>query len=216
MKKAIIGKKIGMMRFFYPDGNAVAATVIEILPNVVTNKKTLERDGYNAIQLGYEDVKEKKLSKPVIGQFKENSLPLKRKLQEFRIENTENYSVGDEIKLDSFQEGEFVDVTGISKGKGFAGAIKRWNSRRNPMSHGCSVVHRQAGSMGNCSDPSRVFKGKHAPGHLGVEKVTVQNLEIIKIDTELNAILIKGAIPGAKKSLVTIKNTVKNTVKVKN
>ena len=209
LKQAIIGRKIGMLQYFYPNGISVGATVIEVEPNVVTNKKTIEKDKYNSIQLGYVDYKKKKITKPILGQFAKNSVTPKKKLKEFRIKNSENWQIGDEIKLDIFNEGQFIDVTGISRGKGFTGAIKRWNLHRGPMAHG-SGYHRGHGSMGQCSDPSRVYKGKKMPGHLGVDRVTVQNLEIIKIDTELNALIVKGAIPGPKNGIVYIKDTVKS------
>lgn len=171
-------------------------------------EKTVDNDGYIAIKVGYEDIKEKKLTKPEQGQFKKNQLKLKRYLREFRMQDVANYNVGDEIKVDIFEPGEMVDITGISKGKGFAGGIKRWNFRRGPMAHG-SHYHRRSGS-GGATGPAKVFKGTKRPGHLGAEKVTVQNLEVVKVDPDRNLLLIKGSVPGPKKALLFIKNTVKS------
>lgn len=210
MQKAIIGKKIGMTQFFDEKGRVVPVTIIQAGPCVVTQKKVGEKDGYEAVQLGYEDVKESKLSKPEVGHFKKNDLPVKRHLHEFRLEDISNLNVGDILKADVFAEGDLVDVTGTSKGKGFQGTIKRWNGHRTPMTHGGGPVHRHAGSMGANSSPSRIFKGKKLPGHMGAERVTVQNLDVVKIDTELNIIAVRGAVPGPKGGIVFIKNTVKN------
>ena len=215
MKKAIIGKKVGMTQIFDENGKVIPVTVIEAGPCVVVQKKTDEKDGYNALQLGFQDVKEKKLTKPELGHLKKADVAAKKYLREFRLEDCGAYNVGDEIKADVFAEGDKVDVTGISKGKGYAGVIKRWNAQRTPTTHGGGPVHRHAGSMGSGTDPSRIFKGKIGAGHMGMEQVTVQNLDIVKIDPELNMIVVKGAIPGPKGGIVYIKNTVKNN-RVKN
>ena len=215
MKKAIIGKKVGMTQIFDENGKVIPVTVIEAGPCVVVQKKTDEKDGYNALQLGFQDVKEKKLTKPELGHLKKADVAAKKYLREFRLEDCSAYNVGDEIKADVFAEGDKVDVTGISKGKGYAGVIKRWNAQRTPTTHGGGPVHRHAGSMGSGTDPSRIFKGKIGAGHMGMEQVTVQNLDIVKIDPELNMIVVKGAIPGPKGGIVYIKNTVKNN-RVKN
>jgi len=208
ISKAILGKKIGMTQIFSDTGEAVPVTLVEAGPCIVVQKKTQENDGYNAIKVGFEDVKEKKLNKPLQGQFKKRQLPFKRYLKEFRLIDTDKYNVGDEIKVDIFQPGDRVDVTGISKGKGFAGAVKRWNFNRGPMTHG-SMYHRRPGS-GGATDPARVFKGTRRPGHMGARRVTVQNLEVVKVDPENNLLLIKGSVPGPKKALLFIKNTVKS------
>ena len=215
MKKAIIGKKVGMTQIFDENGKVVPVTVIEAGPCVVIQKKTDEKDGYNALQLGFQDVKEKKLTKPELGHLKKADVAAKKYLREFRLEDCSAYNVGDEIKADVFAEGDKVDVTGISKGKGYAGVIKRWNAQRTPTTHGGGRVHRHAGSMASGTDPSRIFKGKIGAGHMGMEQVTVQNLDIVKVDPELNMIVVKGAIPGPKGGIVYIKNTVKNN-RVKN
>ncbi len=215
MKKAIIGKKVGMTQIFDENGKVIPVTVIEAGPCVVVQKKTDEKDGYNALQLGYEDVKEKKLTKPELGHLKKAEVAPKKHLREFRLEDCSTYNVGDEVKADVFAEGDKVDVTGISKGKGYAGVIKRWNAQRTPTTHGGGPVHRHAGSMGSGTDPSRIFKGKIGAGHMGAEQVTVQNLDVVKVDPELNMIVVKGAIPGPKGGIVYIKNTVKNN-RVKN
>ena len=210
MKKGIIGKKIGMTQIFDEKGNVIPVTVIQAGPCPVVQKKTVEKDGYNAIQIGFMDMAEKKVTKPMKGHFDKASIGYKKVLKEFRIDDVESVNVGDEIKADAFEVGTGVDVTGTSKGKGFAGTIKRYNGRRGPTSHGGGPTHRHAGSMGACSSPSRIFKGKKMPGHMGAVKVTVQNLDVVKIDAENNLIVVKGAIPGAKGSIVTVKNTVKN------
>ncbi len=215
MQKAIIGRKIGMTQIFDETGKVIPVTVIEAGPCVVTQKKTAELDGYDAVQLGFEDVSERKLSKPEAGHFKKNDLAPKRHLKEFRLEDTSSLNVGDIVKADVFAEGDFVDVTGTSKGKGFQGTIKRWNGQRTPTSHGGGPVHRHAGSMGANSTPSRIMKGKKMPGHMGAEQITVQNLDIVKVDPELNLIAVRGAIPGPKGGIVFLKNTVK-THRVKN
>ena len=207
MQKAIIGKKIGMTQIFNAEGKVVPVTVVEAGPCSVVQKKTAQADGYEAVQLGFGEVKEKHVGKPLKGHFAKSGVELRKVLKEFRLDEI-TLNVGDEVKADIFAEGEKVDVTGISKGKGYAGTVKRWGTHRGPMTHG-SGYHRGPGSMGSCSSPSRVFKGKRLAGHLGCEKVTVQNLDVVKVDLERNLILIKGAIPGPKGGIVTIKNTVK-------
>ena len=208
MKKAILATKVGMTQIFAEDGALVPVTVLQAGPCVVTQVKTQENDGYSAIQVGFVDKREKLVKKPVKGMFDKAGVSYKRFVREFRFENAEEYSVKDEIKADVFEAGEKIDATAISKGKGFQGAIKRHGQSRGPMAHG-SKYHRHAGSNGACSDPSKVFKGKKMPGHMGAKQVTVQNLEIVKVDAENNLILVKGAVPGPKKALVTIKETVK-------
>lgn len=208
MKKAILGKKLGMTQIFGENGEVIPVTVVKAGPCVVTMKKTEEKDGYNAIQVGFEDIREKLVNKPLQGQFKKAGVGFKRYLREFRLEDISGYEVGSEIKADIFSEGEQVDVSGISKGKGFAGGIKRWNFHRGPMAHG-SKYHRAVGSMGGSSDPSRTFKNKKMPGHMGNKKVTVLNLKVVKVLPEENVILIKGGIPGPNKGLVMIRNSVK-------
>ena len=207
MQKAIIGKKIGMTQIFDAEGKVVPVTVIEAGPCNVIQRKTTETDGYEAVQLGYGEVKEKHVNKAIKGHFAKSGVAIKKVLKEFRLDEI-TLNVGDEVKADVFAEGERVDVTGISKGKGYAGTVKRWGTHRGPMTHG-SGYHRGPGSMGGCSSPSRVFKGKRLAGHLGCEKVTVQNLDVVKVDLDRNLILVKGAIPGPKGGIVTIKNTVK-------
>ena len=209
MKKAIIGKKVGMTQIFDENGKVIPVTVIEAGPCVVTQKKTTEKDGYEAVQLGYEEVAERKLSKPENGHLKKaGAAPLKH-LKEFKLENAAEINVGDTITAAAFAAGDKVDVTGVSKGKGYQGVIKRWGAHRLKETHGSGPVHRHAGSMSACSDPSRIFKGKIGAGHMGDEQVTVQNLDVVKVDAELNMIVVRGAIPGAKGGLVYIKNTVK-------
>ena len=208
MQKAILGKKIGMTQIFTEDGLVIPVTVIEAGPVTVVQKKTVETDGYNAIQVGYVDAKDKALTKPEKGHLAKAGVSNKRVLKEFRLEDDSAYNVGDEIKADVFAEGDKIDVTGISKGHGYAGTVKRWGTHRGPMTHG-SGYHRGVGSMGACSTPSRVMKNKRLPGHMGVEQVTVQNLDVVKVDAEKNIILVKGAVPGPKGGVVTIKNSVK-------
>lgn len=208
MKKAIIGKKIGMTQIFDANGKIVPVTVIEAGPCFVIQKKTVEKDGYDAIQVGFADIKEKLVNKPKKGHFAKAGVSLKRFVKEFRLENTAEYSVGQEIKADIFSAGEKVDVSGVSKGKGFQGTIKRWNGHRGPMSHG-SKFHRSVGSMGGSSDPSRTFKNKKLPGHMGNVNTTVLNLEVVRVMPEKNVILIKGGIPGPNKGTVVIRNSVK-------
>ena len=208
MKKAILGTKIGMTQIFGEGGKVIPVTAILAGPCTVIQKKTVETDGYNAVQVGYGDVTEKHVNKPLKGHFAKANTANKKYLREFRLEDVESVNVGDEIKADVFEAGEKVDVSGISKGHGFAGPMKRWNLHRGPMSHG-SHSQRVSGSMGMCSYPGRVFKGKKLPGHFGVDKATIQNLEIVKVDAEQNLILIKGAVPGVKGGLITIRNAVK-------
>ncbi len=208
MKRAILATKVGMTQIFASDGTLIPVTVLQAGPCVVTQVKTEEKDGYKAVQVGFVDKREKLVNKPEQGHFDKAGVPYKRYVREFRFENAEDYSVQDEIKADIFAEGDKVDATGISKGKGFQGAIRRWRLHRGPMAHG-SKYHRHAGSNGSCSDPSRVFKGKKMAGHMGHKKVTVQNLEVVKVDAEKNLLLIKGAVPGPRKALVTIKESVK-------
>jgi len=215
MKKAIIGRKVGMTQIFDEAGRVIPVTVIEAGPCVVVQKKTVEKEGYTAVQLGFQDIEEKKLTKPELGHFKKAGVAPKKYLKEFKLENADSLNVGDEIKVDVFAEGDKVDVTGISRGKGYAGVIKRWNAQRTPETHGGGPVHRHAGSMGSNSDPSRIFKGKIGAGHMGSEQVTVLNLEVVKVDPELNLLAVRGAVPGAKGSIVYIKNTVKKN-RVKN
>lgn len=207
--KGILGKKIGMTQIFTEEGIVVPVTVVEAGPNVVTQVKTVEKDGYNAIQVGFEDAKEKSLNKPQKGHLAAANV-LKKHLKEFRVDAVEEFTVGQEIKADLFAAGEKIDVTGTSKGKGFQGPIKRHGQSRGPESHG-SRYHRRPGSMGACSFPGRVFKNKKLAGHMGSVKVTVQNLEVVRVDADKNLILVKGAIPGPKGSMVTIKEAVKSS-----
>lgn len=207
--KAIIGKKVGMSQIFDENGHVIPVTVIEAGPCVVTQKKTNEKDGYEAVQLGYQDVPERKLNKPEMGHLNKAGVSPKKHLREFNLENAAELNIGDLIKADTFAVGDFVDVTGTSKGHGYAGVIKRHGAHRTPMSHGGGPVHRHAGSMGSSSDPSKIFKGKIGAGHMGVDQVTVQNLSVVKVDPELNMLVVCGAIPGPKGSLVTVKSTVK-------
>ena len=208
MDKAIIGKKIGMTQIFTKEGVVIPVTVVQAGPCHVVQVKTKENDGYEAVQFGFGEKKEKKTTKALIGHFAKSKVAPKKTLKEFRLTNCANYQLGQEIKCDIFKEGEKVDVSGVSKGHGFTGPIKRWNQHRGPMAHG-SGYHRGVGSMGACSSPSRVFKNKHMAGQWGHEKVTVQNLLIARVDAERNLILIKGGIPGAKGSVVFIKQTAK-------
>ena len=209
MKKAILTTKVGMTQVFSEDGVLTPVTVLQAGPCVVTQVKTVENDGYSAVQVGFGDIREKLVNKPKKGHFAKAGVTAKRFLKEFRLEDAESYTLGQEIKADVFAAGDKVDATAKSKGKGFQGAIKRHGQSRGPMAHG-SKYHRHAGSNGSATTPGRVFKGKHMPGHMGSEQVTVQNLEIVRVDTENNLLLVKGAVPGPKKSLVTIKETVKS------
>mgnify|MGYP000187542561 CR=1 FL=1 len=210
MKKAIIGKKVGMTQIFDETGKVVPVTVIEAGPCKVVQKKSTEKEGYASVQLGFEEIPERKLNKPEKGHLDKAGVGALRVLHEFRLENANEMNVGDVVKADAFKEGDKVDVTGISKGKGYAGVIKRWGAQRTPMTHGGGPVHRQAGSMGPTSSPSRIFKGHHGAGQMGVEQVTVENLDVVKVDEELNMIVVRGAIPGPKGGIVYLKNTVKN------
>ena len=209
MQKGIIGKKMGMTQIFDENGKVVPVTVVEAGPCTVVQKKTVESDGYVAVQLGYGDISAKKVSKPAKGHFDKADVAPKRTLREFRLDDISAMNVGDILKADVFAVGDRIDVVGTSKGKGYAGAIKRWNQHRLRESHGTGPVARHAGSMGSCSTPSRVFKGKRLPGHLGAERVTIQNLKVVKGDAENNLIAIKGAIPGPKGSVVCISDSVK-------
>ena len=208
MKKGIIGKKIGMTQIFDEVGNVIPVTVIEAGPCVVAQKKTVENDGYDAVQLGFMDVKEKHLTKPVKGHFEKAGVALKKHLKEFRLDDCSALNTGDIISVDTFAAGDKVDVTGITKGHGYTGAIKRWNLHKLRMTHGVGPVHRQSGSMG-VIDPARIFKNKEMAGQWGNEQVTVLNLKVVKIDSEKNLIAIKGAIPGAKNGIVFIRDSVK-------
>ena len=210
MVKAIIGKKAGMTQIFDENGRVIPVTVIEAGPCVVVQKKTAEKDGYDAVQLGFQDVKEHRLSKPELGHIKKAGVAAKKHLKEFQLENAPSMNVGDELKADVFAQGDKVDITGISKGKGFQGVIKRHNAGRTPETHGGGPVHRHAGSMGPGATPSRIFKGKIGAGQMGNEQVTIQNLDVVKVDPELNLIAVRGAVPGPKGGLVYLKNTVKN------
>ena len=208
MKKAILATKVGMTQIFNENGMLIPVTVLQATPNVVTQVKTVENDGYAAVQVGFGEIRDVLVNKPRKGHFAKAGVANKRFLREFKFENAAEYTVGQEIKADIFAEGDKIDATGTSKGKGFQGAIKRHGLSRGPMKHG-SKYHRHAGSNGPATTPGRVFKGKHMPGHMGAVKVTVQNLEVVKIDVENNLILVKGAVPGSKKALVTLKETVK-------
>ena len=210
MQKAIIGKKVGMTQIFDENGKVIPVTVVEAGPCVVTQKKTVETDGYEAVQLGFEDIKESKLSKPEAGHLKKAGVAAKKHLKEFKLEGAAGMNVGDEVKADTFAAGDMIDVTGITKGHGYQGVIKRHGAHRIDMTHGGGPVHRHAGSMGASSHQSRIFPGKIGAGQMGNEQVTIENLEVVKVDAELNMIDIKGAIPGPKGGLVYIRNTVKN------
>ena len=209
MKKAILATKVGMTQIFNEDGVLTPVTVLQAGPCVVTQVKTVENDGYAAVQVGFGEKREKLVNKPMQGHFKKAGVTNKRFVKEFKFDNAEEYALAQEIKVDIFAAGDKIDATAISKGKGFQGAIKRHNQHRGPMAH-CSKFHRHQGSNGACSDPSKVFKGKKMPGHMGSKKITIQNLEVVRVDAEKNLLLVKGAVPGPKKSLVTIKETVKS------
>ena len=208
MKKAILTTKVGMTQVFSEDGVLTPVTVLQAGPCVVTQVKSVENDGYSAVQVGFGDIREKLVNKPKKGHFAKAGVTAKRFLKEFRLEDAESYTLGQEIKADVFAAGDKVDATAKSKGKGFQGAIKRYGQSRGPMAHG-SKYHRHAGSNGSATTPGRVFKGKHMPGHMGAVRVTVQNLEVVSVDAEKNLILVKGAVPGPKKSLVMLKESVK-------
>ena len=207
--KAIIGKKVGMSQIFDENGHVIPVTVIEAGPCTVVQKKTSEKEGYEAVQLGYEDVPERKLTKPEMGHLNKAGVSPKKYLREFNLENAAELNIGDILKADTFKAGDFVDVTGTSKGHGYQGVIKRHGAHRLKETHGSGPVHRHAGSMGSSTDPSRIFKGKIGAGHMGVDQVTVQNLTVVKVDPELNMLVVCGAVPGPKGGLVTIKSTVK-------
>ena len=207
--KAIIGKKVGMSQIFDENGHVIPVTVIEAGPCVVTQKKTSEKEGYEAVQLGFEDIAERKLTKPEMGHLNKAGVSPKKHLREFNLENAAELNIGDIVKADTFKVGDFVDVTGTSKGHGYAGVIKRHGAHRLKETHGSGPVHRHAGSMGSSTDPSRIFKGKIGAGHMGADQVTVQNLSVVKVDPELNMLVVCGAVPGPKGGLVTIKSTVK-------
>lgn len=209
MQKGIIGKKLGMTQLFDENGKVVPVTVIEAGPCTVVQKKTVESDGYQAVQLGFGDVSVKRVNKPAKGHFAKADVAPKKTLREFRLADISSVNVGDILKADVFAAGDHIDVVGVSKGKGYAGTIKRWNGHRLRESHGTGPVARHAGSMGSCSTPSRVFKGKKLPGHLGAERVTIQNLTVVKVDAENNLIAIKGAVPGPKGAVVCISDSVK-------
>ena len=208
MNKGLIGKKVGMTQIFDESGKVIPVTVIEAGPCVVAQVKTEETDGYNAIQLGFGEVKDKHINKPETGHFAKAKLANKKHLREFRLESIENYKVGDEIKADIFEAGEKIDVQGTSKGKGFQGVIKRHGQHRGPMGHG-SMYHRRPGSMGSTSTPGRVFKGKKLPGHMGKVTVTIQNLDVVRVDMDKNVLLVKGSVPGPKGAILKVKSTVK-------
>ena len=210
MQKAIIGKKVGMSQIFDENGHVIPVTVIEAGPCTVVQKKTSEKEGYNAVQLGYEDVAEKKLTKGEMGHLNKAGVSPKKHLREFDLDNAAELNIGDIVKADTFAAGDFVDITGISKGHGYQGVIKRWGAQRTPTSHGGGPVHRHAGSMGSSTDPSRIFKGKIGAGHMGCEQVTVMNLDVIKVDSELGIIAVRGAIPGPKGGVVYLRNSVIN------
>ena len=208
MKKAIIGKKVGMTQIFDEAGKVIPVTVLEAGPCVVAQVKTVETDGYDAVQLGFGDVKENKVNKPVKGHFAKANLTLKKHLREFRLDDVSSVKVGDELKADAFAKGDKVDIQGTSKGKGFQGVIKRHGQSRGPMGHG-SMYHRRPGSMGSTSTPGRVFKGKKLPGHMGRKTITIQNLEVVAVDLDKNVILVKGSVPGANGSILKIKSSVR-------
>ena len=209
MKKAIIGKKLGMTQIFSENGAAIPVTVIEAGPCHVVQKKTVETDGYDAVQLGFEDVKEKRINKPAAGHFKKAGVSAKRHLKEFRLEGASEMNTGDVVAADTFAAGDKVDITGITKGRGYTGAVKRWGHHILKMTHGTGPVHREVGSMGACSSPSRVYKNKKMAGQYGNEQVTVLNLEVIKVDAEANLVAVKGAVPGARGGIVFLRNSVK-------
>ncbi len=209
MKKGIIGKKLGMTQIFDEIGNVIPVTLIEAGPCVVVQKKTVANEGYDAVQLGFEDAKEKQLTKAVKGHFAKANVPYKKHLKEFRLENACEMNVGDVIGADTFEAGESVDVTGITKGRGYTGAVKRWGNHILRMTHGTGPIHRQVGSMGSTSTPSRVYKNKKMAGQYGNEQVTVLNLKVVRVDAEKNIIAVKGAVPGAKDGIVFLRNSVK-------
>ena len=210
MNKAITGRKVGMTQIFTPEGIVIPVTVVEAGPCPVVQIKTVEKDGYAALKLGFDETSEKRLNKPALGQFKKAGVKPQKVLKEFRLSDLSSYEVGKDVTVEVFKAGEHVDVVGTSKGHGYSGVIKRWNQRRLKETHGVGPVHREVGSMGANSTPSRVFKQKHMPGQYGHERVTVQNLEVVKVDAARNALLIKGAIPGPRGSIVTVSDSVKS------
>ncbi|MDR3207008.1 MAG: 50S ribosomal protein L3 [Oscillospiraceae bacterium] len=210
MDKAIIGRKAGMTQIFDENGKVIPVTVIEAGPCVVVRKKTQETDGYTSVQIGFAEIEARKLPKPEQGHLQKAGVPLLKYLKEFKLSEPDKYNVGDQIKADVFAAGDRVDITGVSKGKGYQGVVKRWGASRGRMSHGGGPVHRHQGSMGANSSPSRVFPGKIMPGHMGAEQVTILNLDVVKVDPELNLIAVRGAVPGPKGGLVYLRNTVKN------
>jgi len=210
MNKAIIGRKVGMTQIFTAEGKVIPVTVVEAGPCPVVQIKTVEKDGYAALKLGFDETSEKRVNKPELGQFKKAGVKPQKVLKEFRLNDLSSYEVGKEVTVEVFKNGDRVDVAGISKGHGFTGVIKRWNQHRLKETHGVGPVHREPGSMGSISDPSRVFKHKHLAGQYGVENVTVQNLEVVKVDLNRNVLLIKGAVPGPKGSIVTVADSVKS------
>ena len=209
MKKAIIGKKLGMTQVFTPEGVVIPVTVVEAGPCPVVQIKNNEKDGYNAVVVAFDKQKAQRVNKPMTGAFKKAGIDTYRIVKELKFDNASEYSLGQEVKADIFSEGDKVDVTGTSRGRGFTGVIQRWNQHRLKMTHGVGPVHREVGSMGANSTPSRVFKNKHMPGHYGVERVTMQNLEIVKVDVSRNILLVKGCVPGPKGSVITIREAVK-------
>ena len=209
MNKAIIGRKVGMTQVFTPEGKVIPVTVVEAGPCPVVQIKTVEKDGYAALKLGFDETSEKRVNKPELGQFKKAGVKPQKVLKEFRLDDLSSYEVGKEVTVSVFKDGDKVDVVGTTKGHGYSGVIKRWNQRRLKETHGVGPVHREVGSTGANSTPSKKFKQKHMPGQYGNERVTVQNLEIVKVDAARNALLIKGAIPGAKGSVVTVSDSVK-------
>ena len=209
MKKAIVGKKLGMTQVFTPEGVVIPVTVVEAGPCPVVQVKNNETDGYNAVVVAFDKQKAQRVNKPMTGAFKKAGIDTYRFVKELRFENASEYSLGQEIKADIFAEGDKVDVVGTTRGRGFTGVIQRWNQHRLKMTHGVGPVHREVGSMGANSTPSRVFKNKNMPGHYGVERVTIQNLEIVKVDTDRNVLLVKGCIPGPKGSIVTVREAKK-------
>ncbi len=215
MQKAIIGKKVGMTQIFDDAGKVIPVTVIQAGPCTVVQKKTEEKDGYNAVQLGFDEVPERKLSKPEVGHLKKAGGKMLRTLKEFQLDNTDELNVGDEITANVFAQGDRVDVTGISKGHGYQGVIKRWGAQRTPMTHGGGPVHRHAGSMGSSTDPSRIFKGKIGAGQMGNEQVTVMNLDVIQVDEELGVIAVRGAVPGPKGGIVLLRSSAKKLAEKK-
>lgn len=209
MKKEILGKKLGMTQIFAPNGLVVPVTVVEAGPCSILQKKTVEKDGYEALKVAFLNTRESLLTKPELGEFKKANVQAKKHVAEIKLDNMNDYEVGQDVKCDIFTEGELVDVSGTTRGRGYTGVIQRWNFARHRMTHGVSLVHRAVGSLGANSHVSRVFKGRKLPGHYGVEKVTIQNLQVVKVDADRNVLLIKGAIPGPKGSIVTIKSAVK-------